>query len=134
MTVMPLIMDLAEQGIFPYVNGNKVVLTPAGKLTGVLRHRVQVNKQLLMSGLVELQRLAGSDWAAFEVRPDRLKAFAELVMISEMREQGVVPEHYTATVHCKTCDQDVPHFPLNENTVTACVWCINGQTSPGQAQ
>ena len=36
MTVMPLIVDLAEQGIFPYVNGNKVVMTPAAKLTDAL--------------------------------------------------------------------------------------------------
>ena len=96
MTVMPIIMDLADQGVFPYVNGNRLVMTPAARMTGVLRHRVLVNKHPLMSGLVELQRLAGPEWAAFEVRTDRLKAFAEMMMVSEMREQGVAPEHYTA--------------------------------------
>ncbi len=130
MSALPLVMDLADQGVFPYVNGNNVVLTPAGKLTRVLRHRVQVNKQPLMSGLVELQQLAGPDWAAFEVYPDQLKAFAEMVMISDMRERGIVPNHYTATVHCETCSQDVPHFPVDDDTVRAFVWCLNGLTAP----
>ena len=130
MTVMPIIMDLADQGVFPYVNGKKVVLTPASRMTDVLRHRVRVNKQTLMSALVELERLAGPDWPAFEVRPTRLKAFVEMVMISEMRGQGIVPDHYTAIVHCETCNQDVPHFPLDANTVLTCVWCLNGHTAP----
>jgi len=134
MTVIPIIMDLADQGIFPCVNGDMVVLTPAAKMTDALRHRVRVNKQPLMSALVELQRLAGPDWIALEGCPARLKVFAEMVMISEMREHGIVPDHYTATVNCKSCDQDVPHFPLDANTVLSCVWCINGQTPPGHEQ
>ena len=127
---MPLIMDLAEQGIFPYVNGEKIVLTPVEKLTDTLRLRIRNDKPALMSGLVELQQLAGPDWAAFEAYPDRLKAFAELVMISELRAAGQVPVHYSATVHCETCDQDVPHFPMDANTVLACVWCLNGLRAP----
>ena len=123
-------MDLADQGVFPYVNGKKVVLTPAARMTDVLRHRVRVNKQPLMSALVQLQRLAGKDWPAFEICPARLKAFVEMVMISEMRGQGIVPDHYTAIVHCETCNQNVPHFPLDANTVLTCVWCLNGHTAP----
>jgi len=123
-------MDLADQGVFPCVNGNKVVLTPAARMTDVLRHRVRVNKQPLMSALAQLQRLAGPDWVALEGCPARLKVFAEMVMISEMREAGQVPDHYTAEVHCETCSQDVPHFPVDGDTVEACVWCMNGLTAP----
>ena len=130
MTVLPLIMDLADQGVFPYVNGNKVVMTPTARMTDVLRRQVRDNKRPLMSGLVELQRLAGPDWAAFEMYPDQLKAFAEMVMISDMRERGIVPNHYTATLHCETCSQDVPHFPVDGDTVGACVWCLNGLPAP----
>ena len=123
-------MDLADQGVFPYVNGNKVVLTPTARMTDVLRRQVRDNKRPLMSGLVELQRLAGPDWAVFEAYPDQLKAFAEMVMISDMRERGIVPNHYTVTVHCQTCNQDVPHFPVDDDTVGACVWCLNDQPVP----
>ena len=130
MTVLPLIMDLADQGVFPYVNGNKVVLTPVARMTDVLRGQVRDNKQPLMSALIELQRLAGPDWDAFEVYPAQLKAFAEMAMISDMRERGIVPDHYTATVHCETCSQDVPHFAVDGDTVRACVWCMNGLTAP----
>ncbi len=130
MSVLPLIMDLADQGVFPYVNGNKVVMTPTARMTDVLRRQVRENKRPLMSGLVELQRLAGSDWDVFEVYPDQLKAFAEMMMISDMRERGIVPNHYTVTVHCQTCNQNVPHFPVDGDMVGACVWCTNGLTAP----
>ncbi len=124
MTVMPIIMDLADQGVFPYVNGKKVVLTPAARMTDVLRHRVRVNKQRLMSALVQLQRIAGPDWAAIEYRPDRLKVFAEMVMISEMREQGIVPDHYSATTECKRCGP-VAIFEGCPSEVGGCPWCFN---------
>ena len=124
MTVMPIIMDLADQGVFPYVNGKKVVLTPAARMTDVLRHRVRVNKQPLMSALVQLQRLAGPDWAAFEAYLARLKAFAEMVMISEMREQGIVPDHYTSETECKHCGP-VPIFEGCPPKVNGCPWCFN---------
>ena len=88
MTVMPLIMDLTEQGIFPYVNGKKLVLTPAAKLTDELRHQVWNNKSALMADLIELQQFPEWDWSGFEVNPAGFKAFAEMVMISEMRERG----------------------------------------------
>ena len=124
MTVMPLIMELADQGLFPSVNGNKLVLTPTARMTTVLRHRVRANKQPLMPGLVELQRLAGPDWPSFEVRPARLTAFVEMVMISDMRQQGIVPEHYTAATECKHCGPD-PIFPGCPPTIIGCPWCFN---------
>ena len=77
MTVMSLIMDLAEQGIFPYVNGKKLVLTPAAKLTDELRLQVRNNKPALMANLVTLQTLAEWNWSAFEVNPARFKSLIE---------------------------------------------------------
>ncbi len=124
MTVMPIIMDLADHWVFPYVNGKKVVLTPAARMTDVLRHRVRVNKQRLMSALVQLQRLAGKDWPAFEAYPARLKSFAEMVMISEIRQQGVVPDHYISETECKHCGP-VPIFEGCPPQVMNCPWCLN---------
>jgi len=122
--VMPLIMDLAGEGIFPYVNGNKVVLTPAANVTDVLRRQVRDNKRSLMSGLIELQQLAGSDWDAFEVYPDQLRAFAEMVMSTEMRHHGIAPDHYTSEQECSHCGI-VPMWPGCPPKVSSCVWCFN---------
>ena len=130
MTVLPLVMDLADRGIFPCVNGKKIFLTPMAQMTDALRVRIRNDKPALMANLVKLQQFPEWNWSTFEVRPARFKAFAELVMISEMREQGIVPDHYSATVHCESCNQDVPHFPMDANTVIACVWCINGRLPP----
>lgn len=122
--VMPLIMDLAGEGIFPYVNGNKIVLTPSTRVTEALRHLVRDNKRHLMSGLIELERLAGSDWFAFEVYPEQLRSFVEMVAIEDMRQRGVIPDHYTATTDCKHCGP-VPTWPGCAPKVGSCVWCFN---------
>jgi len=124
MTVMPLIMDLAGQGVFPYVNGKKVVVTPTARMTNVLRHQVRVHKRPLMTGLIELQRRAGPDWAAFEAYPARLKLFAEMVMISEIRQQGEIPDHYTSETECKHCGL-VPIFEGCPPKIIGCPWCFN---------
>ena len=130
MTVMPLIMDLTASGVFVYVNGKKLVLTPAAKLTNDLRLQVRNNKSELMANLIELQQLPEWDWSTFEVSPARFKAFVEMIMIFEQREQGIVPAHYTASIHCETCAEAVPHFPVDVESVRACVWCLNGQPVP----
>ncbi len=124
MTVMPLIMDLAGQGLFPYVNGKKVVVTPTARMTNVLRHQVRVHKRPLMTGLIELQRLAGPDWATYEAHPARLKTFAEMMMIEEMRQQGTCPDHYTSETECERCGT-VPIFAGCPPKIIGCPWCFN---------
>ena len=72
-----------EKGVFRYVNGKKLVLTPAAKLTDELRHQVRNNKPALMGNLIELQRFPEWNWSKFEVSPARFKSFVELISISE---------------------------------------------------
>ena len=124
MSALPLVMDLADQGVFPYVNGNRVVLTPTARVTDILTRQARDNKRPLMSALLELQQLAGPDWAAFEAYPARLKVFAEMVMISEIRQQGVVPDHYTSETECKHCGP-VPIFEGCPPKIIGCPWCFN---------
>ncbi len=72
----------------------------------------------------ELQERAGPDWEEISADPAKLKAFAELVMITDMRHRGVVPDHYTATTNCKHCGP-VPIFEGNWPESDGCPWCFN---------
>ena len=72
----------------------------------------------------ELQERAGPDWEEVSSDPAKLKAFAELVLIMDMRRRGIVPEHYTATTECVGCGK-VPIFEGVPQQVTGCPWCFN---------
>ncbi len=72
----------------------------------------------------ELQERAGSDWDEVSADPAKLKSFAELVMITDMRHRGIVPDHYTATTNCKHCGP-VPIFEGCWPESDACPWCFN---------
>ncbi len=72
----------------------------------------------------ELQERAESDWEEIAADPAKLKAFAELVMITDMRHRGIVPDHYTATTNCKHCGP-VPIFEGNWPESDGCPWCFN---------
>ena len=72
----------------------------------------------------ELQERAGPDWEEISADPEQLKAFAELVMIEDMRHRGIVPDHYTATTNCKHCGP-VPIFEGCWPESDACPWCFN---------
>ncbi len=81
----------------------------------------------------ELQERAGPDWEEISADPEQLKAFAELVMIEDMRHRGIVPDHYTATTNCKHCGP-VPIFEGNWPESDGCPWCFNrlqGLPMPG---
>ncbi len=72
----------------------------------------------------ELREVAGEDWAEISTDPAKLKAFAELVMITDMRHRGIVPDHYTATINCKHCGP-VPIFEGCWPESDGCPWCFN---------
>ncbi len=72
----------------------------------------------------ELQERAGPDWEEISADPAQLKAFTELAMIEDMRHRGIVPDHYTATTHCKHCGP-VPIFEGCWPESDACPWCFN---------
>lgn len=64
------------------------------------------------------------DFAAGELTPDALAAWAWAITIRRMRERGEVPAHYTAVTHCQGCGP-VPIFPGTPDVVEACPWCFN---------
>ncbi len=48
----------------------------------------------------------------------------QMVVITEMRQKGIVPDHYTATTNCKHCGP-VPIFEGCWPESDACPWCFN---------
>ena len=110
------------------VNGPDLNLdAPKGALTPRLVACLRENKQDVITSLGMLRDELGEDWPEFSSDSAKLRAVADSLLTQIMRERGIVPDNYTATVHCETCNQDVPHFPMDANTVLACVWCLNGQ-------
>ena len=131
MNALPLISEFSDLGISVIVNGPDLNLdAPKGKLTPRLVACIREDKQDVILWLDRLRIELGEDWQEFSGDPAKLRAVADSLMTQISRKRGVAPDHYTATVHCETCNQDVPHFPLDANTVLACVWCINGLTAP----
>ena len=124
MSALALISEFSERGIKVRPNGSHVVVSPKDALTPDLVKRIKVEKTTLIRELEKLQREAGNDWDEIANDPVQLKAFAELLMISEMREQGVAPDHYTATTTCKHCGP-VPIWDGCPPEVSACPWCLN---------
>lgn len=131
MNALLLISELSDLGISVIVNGPDLTLdAPKGALTPSLIACIREDKQDVITWLDRLRDELGEDWPEFSSDPAKLRAVADSLLTQISRKRGVTPAHYTATVHCDTCNQDVPHFPLDANTVLACVWCINGLRAP----
>jgi len=86
--------------------------------------KLKSKKPELLRSLRELQERAGSDWGEVAADPAKLKSFAELVMIEDMRHRGIAPDHYTATTNCAHCGP-VPIFEGCWPESDACPWCFN---------
>ena len=125
MSVLPIISEISEQGITARLEGDEVTLSaPKGTLTPDLISRLRGKKPDLLRSLKELQERAEQDWEEISTDPAKLKAFAELVMIEDMRRQGIVPDHYTATTNCRGCGP-VPIFEGCGPKADCCPWCFN---------
>jgi len=72
----------------------------------------------------ELQQEAGDDWDEVSNDPAQLVAFADSLAIVQIRERGIVPDHYTATTECIHCGP-VPIFEGLPEKVNGCPWCFN---------
>lgn len=123
MNALPLLSELAGRGVHIRVDGHNLAVSQA-KLTNSLITKIQDNKPALIADLEKLRRIAGSDWEEIAGDPKQLKAFAELLMIEDMRQKGVVPGHYTATTTCKHCGL-VPIWDGCPPEVNGCPWCFN---------
>ncbi len=72
----------------------------------------------------ELQREAGDDWGWVSADDATLIGFADSLAIVQIREQGRIPDNYTATTECKRCGT-VPIFEGCPPEVDGCPWCFN---------
>ncbi len=125
MSALPAISEFSKQGITARVEGDELVVSASkGTLTPEVLAKLKGKKPELLRSLRELQERAGSDWDEISADPAKLKSFAELVMIEDMRHQGIVPDHYTATTNCKQCGPG-PIFEGNWAESDGCPWCFN---------
>ncbi len=73
---------------------------------------------------------SGSEWSELlenkngELTEQEMPVAEEMVVITEMRQKGIVPDHYTATTNCKHCGP-VPIFEGCWPESDACPWCFN---------
>ncbi len=125
MSALHIITEITDQGITARVEGDEVALSaPKGTLTPEVLAKLKSMKPELLRSLKELQERAKQDWPEISTNPAKLKAFAELVMIEDMRHRGIVPDHYTATTNCKHCGP-VPIFEGCWPESDGCPWCFN---------
>ena len=124
MSALALFSELSDRGITIRSDGPDVVVSPEKAVTPDLVQRIKVEKPTLIRELEKLQREAGNDWDEIAGDPAQLKAFAELLMIEEMREKGICPDHYTATTVCIHCGP-VPIWEGCPPEVEGCPWCFN---------
>ena len=124
MSALALFSELSERGIKIRPNGRNVTVSPECALTPDLRARIKSEKPTLIRELEKVRREAGADWEEIASDPKQLKAFYELLMITEMRAQGIAPDHYTSTTTCKHCGP-VPIWNGCPPEVQGCPWCMN---------
>ncbi len=125
MSALPIITEITDQGITARIEGDEIALSaPKGTLTPEVIAKLKSKKPDLLRSLKELQERADQDWEEISNDPDQLKAFAELVVITDMRQRGIVPDHYTATTNCKHCGP-VPIFEGCWPESDGCPWCFN---------
>ncbi len=124
MSALPIFSELSDKDIRVRVDGSNLVLSPKKALSSNLVSRIKKEKPAVIRSLQEIKRKAGPDWDEIANDPAQLKTFAELLMIGEMRERGIVPDHYSATTECKRCGL-VPIFAGCPPTISGCPWCFN---------
>ena len=61
---------------------------------------------------------------------DALKGLGRAIQNRRDVLAGHVPIGWTATTYCSNCSKEVATFPGGSDSVLACSWCMNGQTSP----
>ena len=125
MSALPLLIEFWDKGIKVRVDGSELTLTaPRGVITPSLVSRVKDEKPALLVSLDKIREKAGDDWMEVSKDPAQLKAFGDWVSVSDMRERGIVPDHYSATTECKRCGP-VPIFEGWSPIISGCPWCFN---------
>lgn len=120
-----IMSELSELGVTVRVQGRELALiAPKGALTPTLVSRVKKEKPALLISLDKFREKAGDDWEEISNDPDQLKVLTELLMIEDMRQKGICPDHYTVETVCKRCGT-VPIWPGCPSEVLGCPWCFN---------
>ena len=136
MSALPIFSELSGRGLRVRVDGPDLVLSPKEALTPNLASKIKKEKPILIRSLEKIKRKAGPNWDEVANDPEQLKAFAELLMIEDMRHRGIVPDHYTAMTNCKRCGP-VQIFEGCPPQVEGCPWCFNrikGLPVPGNGE
>ncbi len=124
MSALPILSELSDKGLRVRVDGPDLILSPKKALTPNLASRIKQEKPVLIRSLQKIEQKAGSDWDEIANDPEQLRAFAELLMIGDMRQKGIRPDHYTNTTECKHCGT-VPIWESCPPQVDGCPWCFN---------
>ena len=72
----------------------------------------------------------GSEWSELlenkngELTEREIPTAEDMVAITQMRERGVVPDHYTSETDCKNCGP-VPIWPGCPPQINGCPWSFN---------
>lgn len=114
-------LDLADRALESIVDQSSSGCEPMDTVS-VHYEKNEFNEK--RSLLNKLRTLAGKDWDEVSSDPEHLQAFAAMVAIKEMREEGIAPDHYTATTECRHCGP-VPIWEGCLPEVIGCPWCFN---------
>ena len=130
MNALPLISELSDRGIIATVDGSDLTLdAPKGALTTKLVSCLREDKQDVITWLGKLRNVLGEDWQEVSSDPAQLKAAADSLMTIITRKWNIVPDHYNSTTNCRNCGE-VPIWLGCPPKVTACPWCMGGQSVP----
>ena len=125
MSALPILKEFSDKGIKVRVEGTELALTaPKGSLTPTLISRIKNEKPAPLISLDQIREKAGDDWLEVANDPDQLRCFADMLAIEDMRQRGIVPDHYSATTECKRCGT-VPIFEGCPPIISGCPWCFN---------
>lgn len=77
--------------------------------------------------LTALKEFLGENWELCKDNPKALMAWADLLQERQIIEKGEIPENFTATAYCKSCNKIVPIPPAQacNGKVLGCPWCLN---------
>lgn len=125
MNALPLLAEFLNKGVAVRIEGSELVVSASrGALTESLLARVRAVKPTLIADLDYWRKRSISDWPADCNGPEELETFFQLLQICKMREQGYVPDHYTALTTCKRCGR-VPIWAGCPPQILGCPWCFN---------
>ncbi len=125
MSAVATLAELSAKGIWLRIDGKEIKLSaPQGIVTPEILADLRDQKPALLRALVEIKTVAGDDWQEISGDPEKLRAFADMLSITAMRERGEAPLHYTMTTTCRRCGP-VPIFEGCPPRVDGCPWCHN---------